>query len=106
MLKYYLIDLRKWLDKVKLRIEKLSEKHLPLVDAFSCVENKEMLVDYNSKTRKRIIKHSNEMDMFIKNEALEEQNNKLNFLFSSISNNRLSLHNDKYANNLLFSSSI
>ena len=63
---------------MNLRIHKLSEKHLPLVDAFSCVETQEHLSQYNSKERRRILKHSKEMDSFIKAEAYQEQENGLN----------------------------
>lgn len=49
-----------------------------MVDAFSCVETSEMLMDYNSKVRRRIIKHSKEMEDFLKKEALEEQDKGLN----------------------------
>ena len=33
-----------------------------MVDAFSCIETPEMLAQYNAKTRRRIIKHSKEME--------------------------------------------
>ena len=54
---------------MNLQIQKLSEKHLPLVDAFSCVETQQLLSQYNSKERRRILKHSKEMDSFLKTEA-------------------------------------
>lgn len=63
---------------MNLVIEKLSEKHQSMIGAFSCVENKDMLSNYNSRQRRRIKIHSKEMDDFIKNEALEEQNRTLN----------------------------
>lgn len=55
--------------------ERLSERHLPLVDAFSCVESSEYLSDlgYLSEAKRRILKHSKDMDAFLKNEALHEQ---------------------------------
>ena len=59
-------------------IRKLSEEHLPMVDAFSCIEKPEMLTQYNAKTRRRIIKHSKEMEDFLKEEAFEEQEKGLN----------------------------
>jgi len=37
-----------------------------------------MLLEYNAKTRKRILKHSNEMEIFLKDEAYEEQEKGLN----------------------------
>ena len=36
-------------------IRKLSEEHLPMVDAFSCVETSEMLDSWNAKIRRRIV---------------------------------------------------
>lgn len=59
-------------------IRKLSEEHLPMVDALSCIEIPEMLTQYNAKTRRRIIKHSKEMEDFLKEEAFEEQEKGLN----------------------------
>ena len=51
----------------------LSEKYLPLVNGFSCVETDEMLKNFSSKIKKRIKKHSKDMEDFLKNEALQEQ---------------------------------
>lgn len=59
-------------------IRKLSEEHLPMVGAFSCVETLEMLGSWNAKIRRRIIKHSKEMEDFLKEEAYEEQEKELN----------------------------
>lgn len=59
-------------------IRKLSEEHLPMVGAFSCVESLEMLDRWNAKIRRRIIKHSKEMEDFLKEEAFEEQGKGLN----------------------------
>lgn len=69
-------------------IENLSLKHLSIIDAFSCVENNDTLSQYNSKTKKRIIKHSREMEQFLKTEALEEQNKKLNTTHLLIDSNK------------------
>ena len=59
-------------------IRKLSEEHLPMVGAFSCIETSEMLNRWNAKIRRRIIKHSKEMEDFLKEEAYEEQEKGLN----------------------------
>lgn len=70
-------------------IEKLSDKHQSLIDAFSCVETPEMLSCFNAKERRRIINHSKDMDYFIKNNALIEQNKNLNtthLLIDSLNN--------------------
>lgn len=53
--------------------ERFSERHLPLVDAFCCVETDEALAGYNAKERRRIKKHSKEMELFLKEEAYIEQ---------------------------------
>lgn len=53
--------------------ERLSERHLPLVDAFCCVESDETLSRFNAKERRRIIKHSLDMETFLKKEAYSEQ---------------------------------
>ncbi|MBP1553331.1 MAG: GNAT family N-acetyltransferase [Oscillospiraceae bacterium] len=53
--------------------QKLSKEHLPLVDAFSCVESDEQLKSYKSSERRRIKKHSKEMEDFLKLEAFDEQ---------------------------------
>lgn len=58
---------------MNIKIRKLSEEHLPMVDAFFCTESKGELARYDSKTRRRIKKHSKEMEDFLKNDALEEQ---------------------------------
>lgn len=70
------------------KIEKLSEKHNDLIDAFFCVETKEMLIEYNSKQRRKIIRHSQEMDTFIKTVALKEQKNGLNTTHMLIDNEK------------------
>lgn len=53
--------------------ERLSERHLPLVDAFCCVESDESLSQFNAKERRRIKRHSKEMEDFLKEEAYDEQ---------------------------------
>lgn len=62
-------------------VERLNERHLPLVDAFSCVENDASILQYNSKERRRIKRHSKEMEDFLKNEAYEEQELGMNTTF-------------------------
>ena len=61
-----------------LQIQKLSKKHLPMVNAFSCIETQQYLSQYNSKERRRILKHSKDMDSFLKTEAYKEQGDSLN----------------------------
>jgi len=55
--------------------EKLTKSHQALVDDFCCVESDNMLSEYKSSHRKRIIKHSQDIDNFFKHEASEEQDN-------------------------------
>ncbi len=61
--------------------ERLSERHLPLVDAFHCVENAEVLSRFNAKERRRVKNHSEEMELFLKNEAYSEQELGMNTTF-------------------------
>lgn len=76
---------------MKLTIEKLDEKHLPMVDAFTCVESKEQLQNLKADKRKRIIKHSKEMDDFLREEALAEQtkNQNVTYLFIDKANKQI-----------------
>lgn len=67
--------------------ERLSERHLPLVDAFHCVENDEQLSQFPSKERRRIKKHSTEMEMFLKEEAYSEQELGMNTTFLLLDDN-------------------
>lgn len=71
--------------------ERLTERHLPLVDAFSCVENDDILSKFNSKIRRRIKKHSQEMEDFLKCEAYSEQELGMNttFLFLDDSSEKI-----------------
>ncbi|MBQ4402153.1 MAG: hypothetical protein II832_08310 [Synergistaceae bacterium] len=50
-------------------IQKLDEKHLGIVRAFSCVETPEAVANLNSKQRRRVLLLSKEMDDFLHNEA-------------------------------------
>ncbi len=54
-------------------IQKLAERHSEIVGAFSCVENPEAVANLNAKQRRRVLSHSREMDDFLHNEALSEQ---------------------------------
>ena len=63
---------------MNLIITKLDRGHLHLVGAFSCMETEEQLKGYKSNERRRIKKHSKEMENFLKEEALEEQKKGLN----------------------------
>ena len=55
----------------------LSEKHFRLLDDFSCVESDEELIGYKSKEKQKIRSRSKALDMFLKSEAYEDQNNGL-----------------------------
>ena len=61
--------------------ERLSERHLPLVDAFHCIESAEAPSRFNAKERRRVKKHSEEMELFLKNEAYSEQELGMNTTF-------------------------
>lgn len=66
------------IEDYEITIEQLNEKHLNLLGAFCCTENKSELADCVSDERRRIIKHSKEMEEFLRNEALDEQSKNLN----------------------------
>lgn len=61
--------------------ERFEKRHLLLVDAFSCVESDETLGPFRSQERRKIRKHSQEMDRFLKEEAFEEQELGMNTTF-------------------------
>ena len=54
-------------------IQKLAERHSEIVGAFTCVETPEAVANLNSKQRRRVLSHSREMDDFLHNEAMSEQ---------------------------------
>lgn len=58
---------------MKIEVCGLEEKHMSLLDEFSCVETEDELRMYNAKTRKRIKRLSKEMDDFLKYEAYVDQ---------------------------------
>ena len=61
--------------------ERLNERHLPMVDAFSCVESDESLSKFKSDERRRIKRHSKEMEDFLRDEAYDEQELGMNTTF-------------------------
>lgn len=67
--------------------ERLSERHLPLVDAFHCVESDELLSAFNAKERRRIKRHSEEMELFLKEEAYSEQELGMNTTYLFLDDN-------------------
>ena len=65
-----------------------------MVNAFSCLECIETLKQYTSKERRRILKHSKEMDSFLKTESYEEQEKGLNttHLFLDTESNKIAAY--------------
>lgn len=63
-----------------LDFEILNESHSVLLNEFSCIEDNESLkrLGFNKNERKKIKRHSENMDAFLKTEALYEQNKNLN----------------------------
>ena len=61
--------------------KKLAKRHLPLVDAFSCIESDEKLKKLNAKARRRVKRHSKEMDDFLREEAYQEQKSGMSVTF-------------------------
>ena len=58
---------------MNLDIQRLSDENRHLIDGFSCVEADEMLSGLNAKERRRIRKHSKDMENFLRDEAYEDQ---------------------------------
>ena len=54
---------------MNLDIQRLSDENKYLIDGFSCVETDEMLYGLNAKERRRIRKHSQDMEDFLRNGA-------------------------------------
>lgn len=79
-------------------IQRLSEDNRHLIKGFSCVESDEVLLKLSAKERRRVKKHSKEMDDFLINEAYEDQEKGLSttylFLYDSKLLAYLSLCND------------
>ena len=51
---------------MNLDIQRLSDENRHLIDGFSCVETDEMLSGLNAKERRRIRKHSQDMESFLR----------------------------------------
>ena len=58
---------------IKYDIQRLSDENKHLIDNFSCVESDEMLATFRSKDKRRIRKHSRDMERFLQEEAYAEQ---------------------------------
>jgi predicted GNAT family N-acyltransferase len=71
------------------KIQRLSEDNRSLIEGFSCVESDDVLANLSAKERRRVKKHSKEMDDFLYNEALEEQEKGLNTTYLFIYDSRL-----------------
>lgn len=71
-----------------LHFEKLEEKHSVLLETFTCQEDDEFLksLNLNSDKRRKAKLHNQEMEYFLKKEALIEQNLSLNTTHLLISN--------------------
>jgi len=64
----------------------LDASHSDLLDTFTCVEDDSKFSQLKSKQRKKIREHSFNIDHFLKNESLNEQNMKLNTTHLLINN--------------------
>lgn len=56
-----------------MHLERLAERHLPLLASFTCVERDEDLQHLNADKRRRVRNHSKDMDRFILHEAYNDQ---------------------------------
>ena len=70
-------------------IQRLSDENKHMTDGFSCVETDEMLSGLNAKERRRIRKHSKDMEDFLRDEAYEEQEKGLSRTYLFIRDGRL-----------------
>lgn len=71
------------------QIDRLNEENRALINGFTCVETDDMLKGYSSKERRRIRKHSLDMDTFLRNEAFDDQEKGLNTTFLFISDEKI-----------------
>lgn len=74
---------------IKYDIQRLSDVNKYLIDNFSCVETDEMLAPFKSKDRRRIRKHSLDMERFLREEAYAEQEKGLSETYLFIENDEL-----------------
>lgn len=70
-------------------IQRLSEENRHLIEGFSCVESDETLAGLSSTDRRRVKKHSKEMDDFLFSEAFEDQEKGLNTTYLFIQDSKL-----------------
>ena len=61
-----------------IKIIKLEEIHQKHIEKFTCLDENEEFIGFNSKKRKKFKRHSREIDVFFKEEALNEQAKFLN----------------------------
>jgi predicted GNAT family N-acyltransferase len=59
-------------------LKTMNKAHNRLLESFSCIEDGSIFSGLNSKARRKILAHSGEIDKFFKEEAFQEQNDKMN----------------------------
>ena len=74
---------------MNLNIQRLSDENRHLIDGFSCVETDEMLSGLNAKERRRIRKHSQDMENFLRDEAYEDQEKGLSRTYLFVNDGKL-----------------
>ncbi|MCR5807742.1 MAG: GNAT family N-acetyltransferase [Oscillospiraceae bacterium] len=74
---------------IDFEIQPLSEENKHLIDDFSCVEPDIMLSGLNAKERRRVRKHSQDMENFLRNEAYEDQEKGLSRTYLFVYDSRL-----------------
>ena len=77
---------------MNLDIQRLSDENRHLIDGFSCVETDEMLSGLNAKERRRIRKHSQDMESFLRDEAYEDQEKGLSRTYLFVNDGKLVAH--------------
>ena len=77
---------------MNLDIQRLSDENRYLIDGFSCVETDEMLAGLNAKERRRVRKHSQDMEDFLRNEAYEDQEKGLSRTYLFVNDGKLAAY--------------
>lgn len=70
-------------------IQRLGEENRYLIEGFSCIESDETLAALTASNRKRVKKHSKEMDDFLLKEAFDDQEKGLSTTYLFIHDSKL-----------------
>ncbi|MFR9290431.1 MAG: GNAT family N-acetyltransferase [Clostridium paraputrificum] len=73
----------------KIMVAKLSDKNVDNLANFNCVDEEEVFLGFKNKQKKKFIEYSHNINYFIKNEALEEQEQNLNTTYILHNENKI-----------------